>query len=385
MRDDDIQKRKLEALGRFAGGIAHDFNNILSIIEGYTQVALTKAAAGTVTAADLEKILNLTQRGAGLTRQLLAFSRQKVDPAGKINLAAALRDQRVLLTPLLGSTIRLHLNLPPRGVWVMASADFVTQIILNLALNARDAMPRGGSLSITLETTGQEARLIVADSGDGIAPAHLPRIFEPFFTTKEQGKGTGLGLSVVYGIVEQLGGSIHAQSTPGQGTRFDITLPLVQAPAAIAPPDKHEFKDRTILIAEDEPELRDVLAVIFTGMEMKVLTAGNGNEAMDVQHRFKGRIDFLLTDVVMPGMDGVTLGEMFAKDRPDSNVIYMSGYPFMDSRVARPLPADADFLPKPLRDSKIREILHRALERRDARLRGEVPPDPPEDDQPPEL
>ena len=383
--DDDAQKRKLEALGRFAGGIAHDFNNILSIIEGYTQVALTRAAAGTLQSADLEKILNLTQRGAGLTRQLLAFARQKVDPAEKINLTEALRQQQALLTPLLGSHIRVQLNLPPMAVWVMASPDFVTQIILNLALNARDAMPAGGTLSITLAGENNEAKLIVTDSGEGIATETLPRIFEPFFTTKPQGKGTGLGLSVVYGIVEQLGGSIRAQSTPGQGARFDITLPLLEAPAAMTPQQNHEFKDRTILIAEDEPELRDVLAVIFTGMEMKVLTAGNGNEAMEVQKHFRGDIDFLLTDVVMPGMDGVALARLFEKDRPESNVIYMSGYPFMAERLAGPLPEGADFLPKPLRDSKIRDILRRALERRDARLRGELPPDPNDEDAPPEL
>ncbi|MDE1153813.1 MAG: ATP-binding protein [Micavibrio sp.] len=374
-----VQAQKLEALGGFAGGIAHDFNNILSIIEGYAHVALHQGGADVVT---LQKILSATQRGAGLTRQLLAFSRQKIGMEQVIDLSAAVQEQEVLLRPLLGANIRLHMTPAPAPLYVTASTDFITQILLNLALNARDAMPDGGTLAITCKTFRGQARLTVADSGSGIAATVLPRIFDPFFTTKPQGAGTGLGLSVVHGIVTQLGGRIAVDGNNGAGARFDIDLPLATAPLVTTTggvaPHPTGLEGRTVLIAEDEPELLSILGIIFSDFDMKVLTASNGNDALEMQRHFKGTIDFLLTDVIMPGMDGPTLGQLFAAERPASNIIYMSGYPFMDLRLQTPLPPDADFIPKPLRESKILDILRRALERRDARLRSENTP-PPDD------
>jgi len=393
MTDDDTdtdvntrkqQAQKLEALGGFAGGIAHDFNNILSIIEGYAQVALHKGGADAET---LQKILTATQRGAGLTRQLLAFSRQKIGMEQVIDLSSAVAEQEVLLRPLLGANIRLHITPSSQPLYVAAAPDFITQLLLNLALNARDAMPQGGTLGIACKLLGGQARLTVADTGTGIPAGILPRIFDPFFTTKPQGAGTGLGLSVVHGIVTQLGGRIRVDNNAGGGARFDIDLPLATSapPAAVTDvPFAHTgLEGCTVLIAEDEPELLSVLGVIFSDYDMKVLTASNGNAALEVQRNFTGDIDFLLTDVIMPGMDGPTLGQQFQRERPSSNIIYMSGYPFMDLRLQTPLPADADFIPKPLRESKILDILRRALERRDARLRSEntpSPQDPSEDD-----
>jgi len=257
-----------------------------------------------------------------------------------------------------------------------------------LALNARDAMPQGGELAIIcmpcqkrqipaiLRDKYAESlfiRLSIMDSGAGIPPDILHRIFDPFFTTKGVGKGTGLGLSVVYGIVDQLKGNVEVSSVVDEGTSFDIYLPLTSAPAAEASPVKDlsasgKIAGKTILIAEDEPELRGLLGDMLEGMEMKVLSAENGNRALVVQDEYEGAIDFLLTDVVMPEMDGVRLGDMFTSVRPDSNVIYMSGYPFMDGRRDIRVPEDAPFISKPLREDKIRQILERALQRRSERL-----------------
>ncbi|MCE9508410.1 MAG: response regulator [Alphaproteobacteria bacterium] len=382
------QRQKLEALGQFAGGIAHDFNNILSIIEGYTHIATKQLKDGTLTPEQLHKILLSTQRGAGLTRQLLSFGRQKVSVDEKTDLAEALRQIRVLLCPLLGGTVRLLMTLPEEPVWLNASPDLLTQVTLNLALNARDAMPGGGELSIVCmfcqkqnvprilreKYAGTEfACLHVIDSGGGIPPDILPRIFDPFFTTKDVGKGTGLGLSVVYGIVDQLKGVIEVSSVVGEGTRFDIYLPLTSAPAAEGLAEEDDplpdgLAGKTILIAEDEPELRGLLSDMFSGMQMKVLSAGNGDQALVVQDEYEGDIDFLLTDVVMPDMDGVRLGAMFTSIRPDSNVIYMSGYPFMDGRKDLRVPEDSPLIGKPLQEGKIREILERALQRKRERL-----------------
>ena len=393
MKDDldsgrSVQLKKLEALGQFAGGIAHDFNNILSIIEGHTHIAVKQLNQGTLTPEQLQKILKSTQRGAGLTRQLLSFGRQKVDVEEKTNLAEALRQQHVLLRPLLGETIQLFMTVPEETVWLNATPDQLTQITLNLALNARDAMPDGGELAIMCMACQKKnipqalrakypdtsfIRLSIVDSGTGIPPEILPRIFDPFFTTKDAGKGTGLGLSVVYGVVEQLKGFIEVSSVPGEGTSFDIYLPLTSPPADSVIAKKslaasEGLAGKTILIAEDEPELRDLLSEMFKDMKMEVLTAGNGNQALVVQDDYDGDIDFLLTDVVMPGMDGVKLSEMFRSVRPDSSIVFMSGYPFMDGRKDILVPEGEPFISKPLQEDKIRQILERALQRRKERL-----------------
>jgi two-component system cell cycle sensor histidine kinase/response regulator CckA len=382
------QMQKLEALGRFAGGIAHDFNNILSIIEGYTHIAMKELKEGRLDPEHLRQILKSTHRGAGLTRQLLTFGRQKVDVEETVNLAEELRQQHVLLRPLFGETIQLFMSVPEDPVWISASSDQLTQVTLNLALNARDAMPDGGDMAIICMPCQQRhipctlrekypgsafIRLSVVDSGRGISPDVLPRIFDPFFTTKEVGRGIGLGLSVVYGIIDQLKGGIEVSSVPGEGTSFDIYLPTTGAPddagkAAKTVPAAMDLAGKTILIAEDEPELRALLSEMFNNMNMKVLSAGNGNQALMVQDGHDGDIDFLLTDVVMPEMNGVKLGEMFKSLRPDSSVIYMSGYPFLDGRKDIQVPEDAPFISKPLQEDKIRKILERALQRRSERL-----------------
>lgn len=376
-----VQAQKLEALGRFAGGIAHDFNNILSIIEGYTNIAVKSLQDGTLTPQQLQKILLSTQRGAGLTRQLLAFSSQKIGFEQTIDLCAAMETQRVLLRPLLGETIEFALLLPPHPVWIEAADDQITQIILNLALNARDAMPDGGKLMILCQSKAGQAEITVSDTGAGI-PAHLlPHIFDPFFTTKPQDKGTGLGLSVVYGIVEQMKGKISVASSARTGTTFTVSLPLAVAPfpdmVSPSASPAMSLKGKTVLVAEDEPELRDILGVMLSSFDMRVLRASNGNHAMDIQQDYGGKIDFLLTDVVMPEMDGIRLGKLFGAERPDTNVIYMSGYPLREGGGALDVPKTAAFISKPMQEETVRQVLERALERQKEREQNQQPPADP--------
>lgn len=379
--------QKLEALGQLAGGIAHDFNNILSIIEGYTEIALKHLREGTLTPDQLERIRLSTARGAGLTRQLLAFGRQKIGIIDSMDVSAAVRDACVLLHPLFGEKIKLNISVPQTPLWVEAGEDYITQILLNLAINARDALPMGGEVSVACMSCGagslppavQEKdagcgfiRLSVVDNGTGISPHIIPRIFDPFFTTKPRGQGTGMGLAVVYGIVVQLGGVIDVRTHPGGGTAMHVYLPAAAAPSLSALPQDSDIlpslRGRTILVAEDEPELRDVLGIMLEGFEMKVMTAANGNHALALQQSFKGEIDFLLTDVVMPEMDGMELAEVFAKRRPDTNVVYMSGYPFLEEDRHLTVPDTASFISKPLQEDTVRQVLERALQRRDERL-----------------
>lgn len=311
-----------------------------------------------------------------------------------------LQQQRVLLHPLLGEGISLYLHPPGHACWADISADQFTQIILNLALNARDAMKGKGELAIILTTCPRARlpaalrrktekrdylRLSVIDNGHGIASSMLPHVFDPFFTTKPGRTGTGLGLSVVHGIAEQIGGCIEVNSKLGEGTVFDVYLPQSQHPPEIGlvggAANPEGLKGRTVLLAEDADDVRDVLSLILSDMQMKVLTASNGNEALRLQSDYEGNIDFLLADIMMPEMDGTHLGDLFSSVRPDANVIYMSGYPFMDNKRHPEMPQGADFISKPFREDKIREILTRALERRSLRQLTEA--DKTADDLPP--
>jgi two-component system cell cycle sensor histidine kinase/response regulator CckA len=380
-----LHAQKLEALGQLAGGIAHDFNNILSIIEGHTELALKQLQTGNLTPEQLERIRAATARGAGLTRQLLAFGRQKIGVLERLDAVKALAGIRLLIDPLFGAAVRADFSLPAAPLWVEAGEDHLAQIILNLALNARDALPAGGDVMISCMACGEGAlpaplrqrpearrylRLSVTDNGVGISPAVLPHIFEPFYSTKERGRGTGMGLAVVYGIVEQLGGLIDVRSHPGEGTAVHVYLPLaVPEGAQQNLPDSWRreagaLRGRTVLLAEDEPELRDILGLMLEGFEMKVIRASNGNEAFDLQREFAGEIDFLLTDVVMPEMDGIALAEIFAARRPDTNVVYMSGYPFLNAEKGLRVPDTASFISKPIQEDTVRQVLERALERR---------------------
>ncbi len=336
---------KMEAVGQLAGGIAHDFNNLLTAMLGYCELALDDLPPGLPARADVERVRREADRAAALTRQLLMFSRRQVHEPTVLDLGDVTRRAADLLRHIIGESIRLEMR-AATDLWpVLADAGHLEQLIVNLAVNARDAMPLGGTLTVTVENRRVEAPLPsvngpippgdhvvleVADTGTGIDPLWLHRIFEPFFTTKPGAKGTGLGLSVVHGIVQQSGGHIQVRSAPGAGTVFSVHLPRTTVPwtavadeARAAEPDGgHE----TILLVEDEATVRELLVSLLDGRGYTVLTAARGAEALALAAQHAGPIHLLVTDVVLPEGNGRQLAEAITATRPDSRVLYISGY-----------------------------------------------------------
>ena len=381
------QAQKMDAIGRLAGGVAHDFNNLLTVILGRTDILLHPLPPEDPTRRGIELIRRTAGRAADLTRQLLAFSRKQVLEAVVLDLNAVTADMKDMLGRLIGEDIALVTTPTPGLGRVKADRGQIEQVLMNLAVNARDAMPRGGHLILETENVdldaeyvrrhmgarpGPHVMLSVADSGVGIPREILPHIFEPFFTTKEQGKGTGLGLATVYGIVKQSGGYIEVDSEPDQGTTFRIYLPRVDA-AAPAPerssrPSAAAGGTETVLLVEDEEGVRELARDILRASGYTVIEARNGSEALLLYERHQGPLDPLLTDVVMPRMSGRELAERLAPLRPSMSVLYMSGY--TDDAVIRHgvLGADTAFLQKPFTPAtlvqRVRETLD--LARREA-------------------
>src|SRR5262249_32114972 len=340
------QLQKMESIGQLAAGVAHDFNNILAVIQGHTDMILGGMAEGKDAEDSLNQVSAAARRAANLTRQLLAFSRKQQMQAQDLNLNTVLQGMSQMLTRLLGATIALEFKAAPGLPAVNGDIGMMEQILLNLAVNARDAMPRDGRLTISTGTRkiaeteiqrNPEARagwfvcLSVADTGAGIAPEILPRIFEPFFTTKEAGKGTGLGLATVYGIVKQHQGWIEVESELGRGTTFNVFLPASSqsvAPATLtAAPTTAKGGTETILIAEDDPALRRLAAPILRNLGYEVLEAGSGVEAIAVWEQCGKKVSLLLTDLVMPdGLTGRELAKQMATREAGLKVIYTSGY-----------------------------------------------------------
>jgi len=343
------QAQKMDAVGRLAGGVAHDFNNALGVILGYTELLLRNA--GEAQRGKLEQILKATQHAAGLTRQLLAFSRKQVVDLRVLDLNAVLSDLQRMLGRLIGEDIDLAIVSGPDLGKVKADAGQLEQVMLNLCANARDAMPDGGLLRIeTMNsevgtglpsewgpmTPGPYVTITVSDNGHGMERDVLAKIFEPFFTTKEPGKGTGLGLATAYGIVKQAGGYIWATSEPTRGTTFRIFLPRVDEP--VSPSIRHddrlpEHGSETILVVEDETSLRAIACEILSEQGYRVLEAGSAAEAILLASGNSTVIHLLLTDVVMPGGNGRQLAESLRASRPAMRVLYMSGY--TDDVIAR--------------------------------------------------
>jgi signal transduction histidine kinase len=369
---------RLEAVGRLAGGVAHDFNNLLSVILTSAEFALTRLAPSDPIREDLEQVLAAGQKAAQLTKQLLAFGRRQVLEPQPTDLNCVLRDLREILERALGADIALELALAPDLGTVMADASQVERILVNLALNARDAMPSGGR--VVLETSnavldehhsghevvrpGPYVCLAVTDTGTGMPPEMCERIFEPFFTTKA-GKGTGLGLSSVYGIVKQSDGYIWVTSEVGRGTTFRIYLPRVEVPAAArkrAGADSPLTGRETVLIVEDEEGVRRASERILKAVGYRVLTAASGPEALQIAARHVGEIDLLLTDVVMPGMSGPEVAARLEKERPNLAVLYMSGY--ADEAISRHgAPAGGvQFIPKPFSVEQLRRKVREVLD-----------------------
>jgi PAS domain S-box-containing protein len=339
------QGQKMEAIGRLAGGIAHDFNNLLGVIIGYGDFVSEQIGADSPLRNPVEQIKKAGDRASALTRQLLAFSRQQVLETKVLNLNTIVADMIKMLPPLLGEDIQLRTSLAPALGPVKADQGQIEQVIMNLAVNARDAMPGGGRLTIETRNShldeefvmrhrptipGEYVMLIVSDTGSGMDAQTQAHIFEPFFTTKEQGRGTGLGLATVYGFVKQSGGYVWVQSEPGVGSTFTIYLPLVGE----ALPRAHT-KDggaalargaETILLVEDEESLRTLTRSQLEDSGYTVLEANCGSEAIRIARQHRGPIHLLLTDVVMPGMNGRAVAEVLTASRPETRVVYISGY-----------------------------------------------------------
>ena len=338
------QAQKLEAIGSMAGGIAHDFNNMLSVVLSYANLALQGLAEGDPLRADLQEIYRAGQRAAEMTRQLLAFSRKQMLEPRVIDPNQLLAEMEKMLGRLVGEDIKLSLHTPRAVGKVLADPSQLEQVIMNLVVNARDAMPNGGTISIETAdvdldehyaathvgvTPGPHVMLVVSDTGTGMDRATQARIFEPFFTTKEPGKGTGLGLSTVFGIVKQSGGHIWVYSEVDQGTTFKIYFPKTEAaePRHSEAPAARELRGtETILLVEDDDQVRALMRTVLKRNGYQVLEAQNGGEALLIAEDFAGPIHLLVTDVIMPRMSGRRVAERVSKLRPDTPVLYVSGY-----------------------------------------------------------
>jgi signal transduction histidine kinase len=374
------QSQKMEAVGRLAGGVAHDFNNLLTVILGYAQILADGVPAGSRLADGTTQIKSAAERAAGITRQLLAFSRKQVLSPRIINLNDTMMNLDSLLRRLIGEDIEV-LTVPDSNLGsVKADPGQIEQVIMNLALNARDAMPNGGKL--TLETAnaqldtayasehqpippGRYVMLAVSDTGEGMSPEVQARIFEPFFTTKEVGKGTGLGLSTVYGIVKQSGGFIWVYSEPGRGTTFKIYFPCVDQVAEALGVEKRPSGalrgTETILLVEDDSQLRQLSSSVLAHCGYQLLVANGPEEGLAIARSNHKDIRLLITDVVMPGMNGRQLAEQILKDSPNMKVLYISGYTNNAIVHYGVLDKGLWFLPKPFTlsglVSKVREVL----------------------------
>ena len=376
-----LQAQKMEAIGRLAGGVAHDFNNLLTAILGYCELLLADFDPDDRRLADIGEIQKAGRSAARLTRQLLAFSRKEIVKPTLLDLNAVVSDMRAMLVRLIGEDVKVLLDLGPEVAFVKADRGQVEQIVMNLALNARDAMPRGGTLTIAtanVELDEQHAKthvslksapsvlLTMTDTGTGMTPEVRARLFEPFFTTKEPGRGTGLGLATVHGIVTQSGGIVNVDSEVGKGTTFKVYFPRPEASDVVveAPPPVSRSRrgTETVLVVEDEEGLRELTRRLLEQHGYRVLVAANAGQALRLFERH-GTIDVLLTDVVMSGATGQKLASRMAERRPGLKVIHMSGYT-EDADVLRDIldPAVA-FLPKPFTSeelgAKMREVLDR--------------------------
>jgi two-component system, cell cycle sensor histidine kinase and response regulator CckA len=374
------QAQKMEAIGRLAGGIAHDFNNLLTVIMTTTELLMARTPDDPPTAPELAEVYRSAQRGADLTRQLLAFSRRQVLAMRPVSVGHLVTDMEGLLRRLLGEDVQLKVVASPEADIVRADTSQLEQVLMNLAVNARDAMPDGGHLLIETgpvdlaegEVAGHPAMppgsyvlVVVTDSGTGIPPEAMEHLFEPFFTTKPKDKGTGLGLATVYGIVKQLGGFVWPYSEPGKGTTFKIFLPRVRdaaRPARTEPArPADEGGNQTILIAEDEPAIRSLLQRVLRGRGYRVIAAASGEEALRAVAGHDGPIHLLVSDVVMAGMTGPQLAARLAELHPETVPLFLSGY--TDEAVLRlgVAAGRVAFLQKPFTHTtfldKVRELL----------------------------
>ena len=375
-----IQTQRLEAIGQFAGGIAHDFNNLLTTIHGFAELAQDHLGVPELARSDLDKVLAGAEKASAITRKLLAFTRRQVLAPIDVDPAEVVADLVPILGPLLGDGINIVLDIEPTHAWVRVDPTQLEQIMVNLAVNARDAMPDGGTVTIAIHdlprpgtdrpdpdlTAGPYVRISVADTGTGMNAETKSRIFDPFYTTKGLGKGTGLGLSTVFGIVSQSGGQVQVETTLGQGSTFHVDLPLVDAKSQ--PGKLHILPESptgrgVVLVVEDEPMVRKFVETILERAGYVVLSASHGDQALATASRWEAGIDVLLTDIVMPGVHGLELAARLRIQRPKLCVLFMSGHAADVVSRAGELPTMGDFLPKPFSVDELLRAVARAIER----------------------
>ncbi|MBU6409673.1 MAG: response regulator, partial [Verrucomicrobia bacterium] len=372
--------QKMDAFGQLAAGVAHDFNNILTVIQGNLSLLRMGLNSRSDEAAAIEQALNASERAANLVRQLLAFGRRhpmQIKPADFNDIVA---NMTKMLQRLIGEHITLQAHYAPEGAPVRADMNMLEQVLVNLAVNSRDAMPKGGTLSVEVATVtvdaqtpgagerrGQFVRCSVADTGAGIAPEHLPHIFEPFFTTKDIGKGTGLGLATVFGIVEQHDGWVHVESKVGQGTTVRIFLPRQSATTAPNPLKRPAAEPRggreTILIVEDEEAVRELLRLLLGRAGYRIHEARSANDALELWNERRDEIDLVITDMVMPdGPSGHEMGCKMQADKPSLKIIYCSGYSDDMLGENSPLRHNANFLEKPFEPQRLLQCVRESLD-----------------------
>jgi len=376
------QSQKMESIGQLAAGVAHDFNNMLTVIQGHAGMLLARPSLPDETRAAAQAIAYAAERAAGFTRQLLMFSRKNIMQPKLLDLRQVISQMAKLLQRLVGETVELRLDCGEAMPFVLADIGMIEQILMNLVVNARDAMPKGGTVTIGVRpvevgeeytrtradaSPGSYARLYVEDTGTGMDPATVKRIFEPFFTTKEVGKGTGLGLATVYGIVKQHQGWIDVTSQLGTGSRFDIYLPASDQPAPEAKADRDAALlarpgNETIPVVEDEPTLRELASGILERSGYRVILAGSGPEALRVWEKHQDQIDLVLTDMVMPeGMSGMDLAQQLRAARPGLKVIVASGYSMEESETVF-FSKGVQYLQKPYTHVTLTKAIRESLE-----------------------
>jgi two-component system cell cycle sensor histidine kinase/response regulator CckA len=376
LEDQLRQASKMEALGRLAGGVAHDFNNLLTVVSGYADL-LSASLEGDERAADVMEIRKASGRAAELTSQLLAFGRRAPRTLERIDLNSRIGAMIPMLRRLLGEDVRIEVALDPRVGAVEVDPSQFDQVVMNLVVNARDAMPGGGKLELNTARLEQPsvagtrrdrrewARIEIADSGFGIAPDVMDHIFEPFFTTKEKGRGTGLGLAMVYGIVQQMGGQVRVESGVGMGARFLVDLPLSAPPvekAVAAPSIAGRQGSETVLLVEDEAAVLEFCRRALESEGYRVVTAGP-QEALAEAGKLGRNLDLLVTDVVMPGLDGPTIAAALRASDDSLKVLFMSGYPRDREEEMRGPTAGGAVLVKPFTAHELCDAVRRALDR----------------------
>ena len=379
-----VQNQRLEAIGQFAGGIAHDFNNLLTSIQGYAELARAALPEGDPIRKDLDHVLAGAERASAITRKLLAFTRRQILVPVDIDPAQVIADLVVILRPLMGDDIDVALNIEATHGWIRVDPTQLEQVIVNLAVNAHDAMPTGGTVTIAvhdIETTdpdrpdpdltaGPFVRISVSDTGTGMDEATRARIFDPFYTTKGPGKGTGLGLSTVFGIVAQSGGQIGVETAPGEGSTFHVDLPRVGTAVLPGPRLLTEAALRrsgVVLLVEDDPAVREYARRGLEAAGYTVLAAAGAHQAVRASERWGDGIDVMLTDLVMPGVHGPELATQIRMQRPAIGVVFMSGYADDDLGRDPELTASSEILPKPFNVEALSRAVGRAA---DAGRRG---------------